>query len=43
VANPRTDGRMERKFLHFHISRLLVLFLNDIAKILTVLLDRELT
>lgn len=34
---------MERKFSHFHISRLLVLFLNDIANILPVLLERELT
>ena len=43
VANPRTDGRMERKFSHFHISRLLVLFLNDIANILPVLPDWEWT
>ena len=41
VANPRTDGRMERKFSHFHISRLLVLFLNDTANILPVLPDWE--
>ena len=43
VANPRTDGRMDRKFSHFHISRLLVLFLKDIASILPVLPDWELT
>lgn len=34
---------MERKFSHFHISRLLVPFLNDIANILPVLLHRALT
>lgn len=41
VANPRTDGRIKRKFSHFHISRLLVLFLNDTANILPVLPDWE--
>lgn len=43
IANPRTDGRMERKFSHFHVSRLLVLSLNDTANILPVLPDWEWT